>query len=113
MRADELINMLERNLHRVGTARTRHLGHRSPEPVELLLEDLKPVADIDGILGLAFGVDEDGQVAAYADGVHIVEEEEPVPAEKILDIVLRRDEQDVDAPLIEKPVQAGRVEGQF
>ena len=56
-----------------------------------------------------FDVNENGQIAADADRVEMVEEKEPVAAEQILDVVLGRDDQRVDAGLVEERVKARAV----
>ncbi len=101
----------DRRLHRVGTGHPRSLGNRRPEPVQLLLEALEPVADEHRPVGMALGIDKHRQIAVEAYGVHRLEEEEPVSAQKIPDIMLRRRDQDIDARLFEQVVQLFRVEG--
>ena len=56
---------------------------------ELLLVELHPVPDIGRLIRAAFDVDQKRQIAADADRVEMIEEEEPVAAEEILDVVLR------------------------
>ena len=55
-------------------------------------------------------IDEQRQVAADPDRVEMIEEEEAVPADKVLDVVLGRDDQDVDAGLVEEIVELRRIE---
>ena len=59
---------------------------------------------------MAFHVEEDRQVAADADRVEMIEEEEPVAAEKILDVVLGGDDQGIDPGVLHQRVQPACVE---
>jgi hypothetical protein len=49
------------------------------------------------------------KIAADADRVEMIEEEEPVAAEKILNVVLGRDHHGIHAGLVEERVQSGAV----
>ena len=68
--------------------------------------------DIDRLLRAAFDVNEKGQIAADADRVEMVEEEEPVAAEQILDVVLGGDDRRVHARFVKQIVEARAVERQ-
>src|SRR5258708_8054920 len=52
-----------------------------------------------------------GKRGVEAYGVHRLKEENPVSAQKLPDIMLRRRDQDIDARLFEQVVQLFRVEG--
>ncbi len=69
--------------------RSRGLEGRSPELAEVLLIGLHSVPDIGRLIWTPFDVDEERQIAAYADRVEMIEEEEAIPAQEILDVVLR------------------------
>ena len=69
---------------------------------------IHPVPDIGRLLRAAFDVNEKRRIAADADRVEMVEEEEPIAAEQILDVVLGRDHRRVHARLIEKTVKGAR-----
>ena len=71
--------------------RARRCEGRRPELAELLLVALHAMADIGGLVRAAFDIDENRQIAADADRVEMIEEEEAVAAEEILDVVLGRD----------------------
>ena len=68
--------------------------------------------DIDRLLRAAFDVNEKGQIAADADRVEMIEEEEPVAAEQILDVVLGGDDRRVHARFVKQIVEARAVERQ-
>ena len=107
----ELCEMIDRELRGI-EPRSRRLEDGGPELAQLLLVGFHPVPDIDRLLRAAFDVDEKGQIAADADRVEMVEEEEPVAAEQILDVVLGGDHRRVHARLIEETVKARAVERQ-
>ena len=69
-------------------ARSRGLESRGPELPEVLLIRFHSVTDISRLVRAAFDVDEERQIAADADRVEMIEEEEPVAADEILDVVL-------------------------
>ena len=85
---------------------------RHPELAEFLLVALHLVGDIDRVARPALLVDQDRQIAADADRIHLVEEEEAIAAEKILDVVLGGNDQRVDAGVIEESVELRRIERQ-
>src|SRR4029079_12203343 len=91
-------------LHRIDGPPAPGLDGRSPELVELLLVALERIAEIRRLVGPAFRIDENGEVAANPDRVHVVEEKEAITAEQILDVVLRRYDQGVDAGFIHQGV---------
>jgi hypothetical protein len=70
------------------------------------------VPDIDGALRRALEIDEEREVAAEAARVLRVEEEEAVATEQVLDVVLRRGDQDIDADFVEQRVEAVGIEGE-
>ena len=70
-------------------ARSRGLQRRSPELPKVLLVSFHSVPDIGRLVRTAFDVDQERQITADADRVEMIEEEEPVAAEKILNVVLR------------------------
>jgi hypothetical protein len=70
----------------------------------------QPVADEGGLLGSAFGIDHDRQIAAHPHRVHVVEEEGAMAAEQILDVVLGGRQQDVDAGILHQVVEPAGVE---
>ena len=82
-----------------------------PQAAQLLLEGLHGAADVGGALRLALAVDQRRQVAGGADRIHGLEEEEPVAAQQILDVVLGRSDQHVDAGVVEQRVEAAGIEG--
>ena len=83
---------------------------RHPELAEIALVGFHGMADIGAEIGAAFDIDQDRQIAADPDRIKVVEKEEPIAAEQILDVVLRRDQRRVDAGLIEQRVEAVVVE---
>src|ERR1700722_13759755 len=90
-------------------ARSRCLQRRSPELPKVLLVSFHSVPDIDRLVQAAFDVDEERQIATDADRVEMIEEEEPVAAEKILNVVLGRDHRRVHAGLVEERVEPGAI----
>ena len=81
-----------------------------PEFAELLLEILHAAADVGGILGLAFLVNDRRQVPRDAHGIHRVEKEEAITAEQVLNIMLRCSDEDVDPSVIEQLVECLGIE---
>lgn len=71
---------------------------------------LQPVADIDGLLRRALGIDQDGQIAADAHGIHVVEEDRALGPEQVLHIVLGGRDQNVEAGCFHQAVKLGGVE---
>jgi hypothetical protein len=67
------------------------------------------MADISGLVEAPFDIDEQGKVAADADRVEMIEEEEPIAAEQILNIVLRRHDERIDAGRIEQRIETFAV----
>src|ERR1700722_11987068 len=90
-------------------ARARRLEGRSPELAKLLLVSFHPVSDVGRLVRAALDVNQNGQIAADADRVKMVEEKEPVAAEKILDVVLGRDHHSVHAGLVEEGVKSSAI----
>jgi len=68
-------------------------------------------ADVNRALRMPLRVDQDGQVAADPKRVEMVEEEEPIPTQEILDVVLRRDQQHVNAGVVQQRVEVTPVKG--
>ena len=108
--APDLLQMLGCGLGRVDRAPEAGLHRRRPERVHLMLAGFHAVAEIAGMLGLALLVDQHGQIAAVADGIHRREEDEFVAAEQVLDIVLGARQQDVEPGVVHRPVDAVLVE---
>ena len=81
-----------------------------PELAELLLVGLHAVAHIGGGLGLALLVDDGRQIAADADRIHGLEEEEFVVAEQVLHVVLGGGDEHVDAGIVQKFVEMIDIE---
>ena len=73
---------------------------------------LEPVGDVGGLFRLASPINQDRQVTADANRIHVVEEKEPIAAEQILNVVFRRDDQEVDSGVVEESVEPGGVEGE-
>ena len=105
-----LLHDVDRLLHGIGRGVGDGLRLRRPQRLGLVLEAFQAVADIAGLLRLAFRIDEDRQIAGDAGGIHVVEEIGAVAAEQILHIVLGGGEQHVDAGLVHQPVEAGVIE---
>src|SRR5579863_9153967 len=80
----ELAEMIDGELRGVEGCASGLEGRR-PELAEVLLVGFHPVPDIGRLLRASFDIDEQGQIAADADRVEMIEEEEPVAAEQILD----------------------------
>ena len=59
---------------------------------------------------MALRIDEDRQITADADRVEMVEEEEPVSAEQILDVVFGSHDQRIDAGFLHQFVETLGVE---
>src|SRR5579871_4595147 len=70
------------------------------------------MAEICGTRRVALGIDEERQVAADADRVEMIEEEEAIAAEEVLDVVLGGDEEHVDAGLVHELVERRCIERQ-
>jgi hypothetical protein len=68
------------------------------------------MADKGGAFRFALRIDEDRQVAADAERVHVVEEVRAMTAEEILHIVFRRCHEDIDAGLVHQPIETIGVE---
>ena len=85
--AGELLDVRQHVLHRLLAAEHRQVEIGRPEFSEIALVGLHAAADIGSLLGLALAIDQRRQVAADADRIHRVEEEEAVSAEQILDVV--------------------------
>ena len=106
----ELADVLDDALHGVGAGPGGEIEALRPELAELLLVGLHAVADIGGALGLALLVDDGRQIAADADGIHGLEEEEFVVAEQVLHVVLGGGDEHVDAGLVQEPVELLGIE---
>ena len=102
--------LLDRELHSVGAGARRRVEGRDPESVQLPLIILHRMPNIGRALRMALRIDEERQIAADADRVEMVEEEEPVSAEQILDVVFRRHDQRVDAGFLHQFVETAGVE---
>src|SRR5215469_12522191 len=101
--------MIDGELRRIEARGAGRLEGRGPELSELLLIRLHPLADIRRLLRAAFDIDEQGQIAADPDRVEMIEEEEPIPAEEILNVVLRRDHHGVHAGFVQESVEARAI----
>ena len=102
--------MLDHALHRVVGRPGGEKEVLGPELAELLLVGLHAVAHIGRGLGLALLVDDGRQVAADADRIHGLEEEEFVVAEEVLHVVLGGGDEHVDAGLVQKPIEVIDIE---
>ncbi len=60
--------------------------------------------------GAALGIDQDRQVPADPDRVHVVEEERAVPAHQVLHVVLGGRQQDIHAGVVHEPVEPSGIE---
>ena len=108
----ELPDMGQRLLHGSRAAGVAQVECGRPEPAQFLLVGLHGAADVGRVLGLALAVDQRRQIAAGADRIHGVEEEEAVAAQQILDVVLGGGDQHVDAGVVHQPVEPAGIEGQ-
>ena len=106
----ELGDVLDHALHRVGARPGGEIEALRPELAELLLVGLHAVAHVGRGLGLALLVDDGRQVAADADRVHGLEEEEFVVAEQVLHVVLGGGDEHVDAGVVQKPIEVIDIE---
>ena len=104
----ELSKMINNTLRGI-KRRSRGLQRRSPELPKVLLISFHSVPDIGRLVRTAFDIDQERQITADADRVEMIEEEEPVAAEKILNVVLGRDHRRVHAGLVEERVQSGAI----
>src|ERR1700722_1548981 len=86
------------------------LKGRGPELPMVFLVRLHSVSDIGRLVRTAFDIDQERQIAADANRVEMIEEEEAVAAQEILDVVLRANHHGVHAGLVEKIVKARAVE---
>ena len=68
------------------------------------------MAEIARFFRRPLGIDQHRQITADADRIHVVEEVRAMPAQQILNVVLRRGDDDVDAGLVHQPVEALVVE---
>ena len=100
--------MIDRELRGI-EGRSRSLEGRGPELPKVLLVGFHPVPDIGRLFRPAFDIDEKRQITADANGVEMIEEEEPIAAEEILDVVLGRDHHCVHAGLVKEIVKARAV----
>ena len=89
--------MLHAKLHGIGRCSCRCLNIGNPETPQLLLEGFMRVGDVGTRLGAPTAVDEDWQIAAQSDRIHVVKHEEAIAAEHVLHVVLGRDDQHVKA----------------
>src|ERR1700734_3983002 len=98
--------------HTLGGIEGRACGleGRGPELAKRLLIGFHSVPDIGRLVRTAFDIDQERQIAADANRVEMIEEEEAVAAQEILDVVLRANPHRVHAGLVEKIVKARAVE---
>src|SRR5579871_2778860 len=68
------------------------------------------MAEKAGLVGGAFRIDENRQVAAQPHGVHGLEEKRPMAAEQILHVVLRRGDQQIHAGLVHQTIEPRGIE---
>ena len=68
------------------------------------------IADIAGLLGRALGIDQDRQIPADPERIHVVEEDRALGIEQILHIVLGGRDQHVDAGGVHQGIELGRIE---
>ena len=61
-------------------------------------------SDVCRVVGAPLLIDEDRQIAAHPDRIHVVEEEETIAAKQILHIVLGGRDENVDALVVEQGV---------
>ena len=102
--------MVDHTLHRVLARPRGEIEVLRPELAELLLVGLHAVAHVGRGLGLALLVDDGRQVAADADRIHGLEEEEFVVAEEVLHVVLGGGDEHVDAGVVQKLVEMVDIE---
>src|SRR5258708_5369682 len=62
------------------------------------------------LVGPAFRIDQDGQIAADPERVHVVEENGALGTQKVLHIVLGSGQQNIDAGLLHQQVELVRIE---
>jgi hypothetical protein len=72
---------------------------------------LQPVTEERGLVGRAFDIDHDRQIAAQTHRIHVVKEECTMSAEQVLHIVLRGRKQHVDAGVLHQAVEPFGIEG--
>jgi hypothetical protein len=77
----------------------------------LLLVFFELVSDIGRVIAPALLIDQDRQIAADPEGIHVIEEEKAIGAKQILHIVFGGRQEDVDALVFEQGVESRRVEG--
>ncbi|MGY3649467.1 hypothetical protein ACVWW2_004758 [Bradyrhizobium sp. LM4.3] len=74
------------------------------------LMGLQPVPDIDGVLRRALGIDQDRQITADAQRIHVVEEDRALGTQEVLHIVLGGRDQHVEAGGLHQTVELGGIE---
>ena len=89
---------------------TRGFDGWAPEATILGLRVLHYIPNIDGSFRDTFRIDKDRQVTADAESVEVVEEEKSVASQQILDVVLRRDQHDINAGIVQQRVEVMMVE---
>src|SRR5467141_3101247 len=62
------------------------------------------------LVGCPFRIDQDRQIAADAERIHVVEEDRALGGQQVLDVVLGGGQQEVDSGLLHEPVQLATVE---
>src|SRR5688572_22304454 len=97
-------------LHGVRRAIRSGLHYGRPKPAELLLEDFQAVCKVSTTCQAALQIYKDGEIAAHSEGVHVVEEDEAVAAEQVLNVVLRRHDEEVQLRVFQKAIEARRIE---
>ena len=108
--ATDPLDMREGEPHGVRCAIRSGFHDGRPEPAELLLEDFQAVREVSTVFKAALAIDEYRQIAAHAEGIHIVEEDEPVSTEQILDVVLGRHDEDLDPGVVQEAVETRGIE---
>ena len=81
-----------------------------PDRVHFELPGFHGVGNVGAGFRMVPEVKQHGKVPAHADGVHVVEEEEPVTSEEVLDVVFGGDEQYVQVCLVHEAVKVVVVE---
>src|SRR6516225_3062679 len=110
-RLSQSLDMLDGLLDCAEAVACGRLDDAGPKLAELLLVFFERVSDIGRVVGAALLIDQDRQIAADPEGIHVIEEEEAIAAKQILHIVLGGRQEDVDALVFEQGVESRRVEG--
>jgi len=103
--------MLDGPLDCAGAVSCGRLNNPRPKLAELFLVAFERVSDISRVIGATLLIDNNRQIAAHPDSIHVVEEEKAIAAKQILHIVLGARNEDIDALVFEQGVESRRVEG--